>query len=322
MKSTNTHDLIDRVLRDLDAAGPAVDDVRADERARSLFARVVASPPDAGAPGGRGAPGAAGASGAAEGEGLRRGLTPLGVRRSAGARRLVAVGVVAGVLGAGSVLAPQLFGASEALAWSAKPQRLTAEAAAAAEAACDEWVRDDIRGLDGVDLSGVRPVVTEARGSLILVYETDARPAPSDITCYVKGDRVIASGGSVATTTSPPLPPVPADSLQGNLGAVFSTSGGSIRGVTGRVGSDVVGVVLDSVAKGPVTATVRDGHFGAWWPDAPTTEQKENAAGPEITGATVTLRDGSTRPVSVEELSGRTTEELRTADTGGSAASG
>ena len=36
-------------------------------------------------------------------------------------------------------------------------------------------------------------------------------------------------------------------------------------------------------------------------------------------GATVTLRDGSTRHVSVEELSGRTSAELSRPDTGGSA---
>lgn len=95
---------------------------------------------------------------------------------------------------------------------------------------------------------------------------------------------------------------------------------GSVRGVLGRVGSNVVGVVFDTVAKEPVTATVRNGHVAVWWPDAPTTEQQENArTAPEIRGATVTLRDGSTREVTVEELSGRTTEELSRADTGGSA---
>ncbi len=82
-------------------------------------------------------------------------------------------------------------------------------------------------------------------------------------------------------------------------------------------------VVLDTVAKGRVTATVREGHFAAWWPDAPTTEGQENArTAPEITGATLMLRDGSTRWASVEELSGRTTEELARQDTGGSADGG
>jgi hypothetical protein len=112
---------------------------------------------------------------------------------------------------------------------------------------------------------------------------------------------------------------VPANSILVGLGAVSSTSSGSIRGVTGRVGSNVIGVVFHTVAKGPVTATVRNGHIAAWWPDAPTAEQQENArTAPEIRGATVTLRDGSTRDISVEELSGSTTEELALPDTGGS----
>lgn len=291
---------VDEVLAGLDPAEThRTFDVASDGRAQAMLRRVVATP--------SGEPLAF--SGGAQ-QGSRRPL----------ARRIVAVAGVAAAFAIGSVAAPRLLGGGEALAWSATPQALSTERAAEAEAACDEWVRDEARGLDGADLSGLRPVVTEARGSLVLVYETDSRPAPSDITCYVQDGRVVASGGSVATTTSPPAPSVAADSLFGHLGAVFSTSSWSIRGVTGKVGSDVVGVVLHSVAQGPVTATVRDGHFGAWWPDTPTTEAQENAAtAPEITGATVTLRDGSTRRVTVEELSGRTTEELGRADTGGSA---
>ena len=69
-----------------------------------------------------------------------------------------------------------------------------------------------------------------------------------------------------------------------------------------------------------MTATVREGHFAAWWPDAPTNEVQEKAlTAPEITGAVVTLRDGTSRRVTVEELSDRTTEELARQDTGGSA---
>jgi hypothetical protein len=239
------------------------------------------------------------------------------------ARRAVAVAGVVAAIAIGSVAVPRLLGGGEALAWSATPQSLSPAVAAEAQAACDEWVRGDAARLDGADLSALRPVVTEARGSLVLVFATDSRPAPSDITCYVQDGRVVASGGSVATAASPPAAPVLADSLHGDLGAVYSTPSGSIRGVTGRVGTDIVTVVLDSVAQGPVTATVREGHFAAWWPDAPTSEAKENAAtAPEITGATVTLRDGSTRHVTVEELSGRTTEELGAPDEGGSASAG
>ncbi len=298
---------LDEALAGLDAAEThQTVDVTADERAQAMMRRIVATP----------AGGALASSGAAR-QGSRRPV----------ARRVVAVGSVAAALAVGSIVAPKFFGASTALAWSATPQTVTAEQAREAQDACDASIRDSQEHAAGLDLPAeqrpvrteLRPVITELRGSLVLVYATDAKPAPSHVTCYVRDGEVVASGGSVATPSSAPLPPVAAGSLHGDLGAVYSTSGGSIRGVTGNVGSDVVGVVLHSVAKGPVTATVRDGHFGAWWPDAPTTEAQENAAtGPEVTGATVTLRDGTTRRVTVEELSGRTTEELARPDQGGS----
>jgi hypothetical protein len=285
-------------------------DPASDERAQAMLRRIVGTP-------------AAGqlASSGGDRQGSRRPV----------ARRVVAVGSVAAALAVGSIVAPKFFGASTALAWSATPQTVTAEQAREAQEACDASIRDSQEHAAGLDLPAgqrpvrtqLRPVITELRGSLVLVHETDSRPAPSEITCYVEDGHVVASGGSVATAASPPAAPVPADSLHGDLGAVYSTPSGSIRGVTGRVGGDVVAVVLDSVAQGPVTATVNDGHFGAWWPDAPTSEARENAAtAPEITGATVTLRDGSTRRVTVEELSGRTTEELGAPDEGGSASAG
>jgi hypothetical protein len=302
---------LEDVLRHLDAAQtPTAVDLDGDERARAMLQRVMATPvAEPAALAGR------------PGQGAR---PPL-------ARRAVAVGSVAAVLALGSIVAPKFFGASAALAWSATPQTVTAEQAREAQEACDASIRESQEHAAGLDLPAeqrpvrteLRPVITELRGSLVLVYATDSKPAPSQVTCYVRDGDVVASGGSVATSSSVPLPPVAADSLHGDLGAVYSTPGGSIRGVTGNVGSDVVAVELDSVARGPVTATVKDGHFAAWWPDAPTSEAKENSAtAPEITGATITLRDGSTRRVTVEELSGRTTEELGAPDEGGSATAG
>jgi len=325
MNKTQWNETIDVALRGLDAAESAGAGADGGEQARVLFARIIAERermpggPAAGRPAGRRPVG-----------GRSGGTRPVGGRSAA--RRAVAVGAVAAALVAGSIVAPKFFGGSSGrgtlLAWSAMPQSLNVALAREAEEACDASIRESQEHFAGLDLPAaegpvvteLRPVITELRGSLVLVYATDSRPAPSTMTCYVEDGDVVATGGSAATAASAPLPPIAADSLHGDLGAVYSTSGGSIRGVTGNVGSDVVAVVLDSVAKGPVTATVKDGHFAAWWPDAPTTEEKENAAtGPEITGATVTLRDGTTRQVSVEELSGRTTEELGRAGRGGSA---
>jgi hypothetical protein len=291
---------LDDALLGLDAAETSADlDVRADPRARELLARILSAP-----------------------------LAADSVEASApapGRRRLVrlvaAVGAVGVAVAVATTAVPHLpGGGGEALAWSATPQALSAEAAREAEQACTAAVLDDPSPVEGVDQSRMRPVITEARGSLVLVYLSDRAASPSESTCYVRDGRVEGMTGSLATPQSPPAPPVPANSILVGLGAVSSGPWGSIRGVTGRVGSDVVGVVFDTVAKGPVTATLRNGHVAAWWPDAPTTEQQENArTAPEIRGATLTLRDGSTREVSVEELSGRTAEELSQPDTGGSA---
>ncbi|GII80220.1 hypothetical protein Sru01_52020 [Sphaerisporangium rufum] len=247
--------------------------------------------------------------------------TPSPLRwRSRTARRAVAFGAVAATITAGLVAYPSLFGGGQALAWSPAPGNLSASAAREAETACAAANRDDHAEAPGTDRSRMRPVITEARGSLVMVYLTDGAPAPSDLTCYLRDGSVVAMGGSLATPQSPPAPAVAPESALVHLGSVFSTDSTSIRGVTGRVGADVVGMVFDTVAKGPVTATVRQGHVAVWWPDAPTTEEQENAATtPEIRGATLTLRDGSTRQAGVEELTGRTTEELTRPDQGGSA---
>lgn len=303
---------LETILRDLDAAASPSLDARRDPQAQVVLTRILESrAPD---------------SRAEESAGDRDPSRPTPATppaRGRLARRSLAVTTVAAVITVGSVAVPNFFGDGEAIAWSATPQPVSADLLHSAEQACTDQVVDDPSPVEGVDRSRMRPVISDARGSYILVYLTDRAPSPSSSTCYVQGGRVVAMTGSMATTTSPVEPPVPADSVRLALGAVTSTSAGSIRGVTGRVGPQVVGVVLDSVAQGAVTATVRDGHVAAWWPDLPTSEARENAlTAPEITGATLTLRDGSTRWASVEELSGRTAEELSRPDTGGSASGG
>jgi hypothetical protein len=289
---------IDAALLRLDAAETSADiDVGADARAGRILDHVLAAPF---------AP-----------EVSRRAPSAGGYRRQV-VRRAVAVGGVAAAIALVSVAVPHLVGGDQ-IAWSAVPQSLPAGDAREAQQACIAAVLDDPSPVEGVDQSRMRPVITEARGSLVLVYLTDRAASPSESTCYVRDGRVEGMTGSLATPQSPPAPPVPANSILVGLGAMSSTPSGSIRGVTGRVGSEVVGVVFHTVAKGPVTATVRNGHVAAWWPDAPMNEQQENATAPEIYGATVRLRDGSTREISVEELSWPKTEGLSRPDTGGSA---
>ncbi|GII67384.1 hypothetical protein Skr01_74690 [Sphaerisporangium krabiense] len=300
-ENTFTDGRLDQILTGLDPAVTSPGLVTgSDAKAQAVLRRVL--------------------SGAEDQTSVTTAVPPQPRRLLTAARRAAVFGAVAATITAGFVVGPSLFRGGQALAWSATPQALSTSAAHQAETACVKAVLDDPAPVEGADRSRMRPVITEARGSLVLVYLTDRAPSPSESTCYVRDGSVVGMGGSLATPQSPPAPAVAPKSVLVALGGVLSTSSGSIRGVSGRVGADVVGVVFDTVAKGPVTATVREGHVAVWWPDAPTTESRENAAtAPEIRGATLTLRDGSTRQVTVEELTGRTTQELNRPASGGSA---
>ena len=71
-----------------------------------------------------------------------------------------------------------------------------------------------------------------------------------------------------------------------------SDADSSYRDITGRVGSDVASVVLNTRQQGPVEATVHGGYFAAWWPGPPIVRLQ--GPGPEPT-ITVILKDGTSR---------------------------
>ncbi len=64
----------------------------------------------------------------------------------------------------------------------------------------------------------------------------------------------------------------------------------------GRAGADVTSVVLHTSAQGDVRASMAEGLWAAWWPSP--------ESDPEVGGttATLTLRDGTTRQVSLDDL--------------------
>jgi len=263
------------VLATLDPALTAEDlDPRTDVRAQAILARALAAPgQDAGAP---------------------------STRPRSRRRRVTLVATVAAATAA-IVIAPTYLGGSGGTAWSAVPTTDKA-AAATAETACAAQVQSEQvpDSMGSVDLSRMAPVLSDVRGPLVLVYLTDGR---SEMSCYFE-DGKAGLTGSIATTDGPPARTVPADSVAGSGGSVTATDLGLTRAVTGRVGADVVSVVLDTVAKGPVTATVVGEYFAAWWPDESITDESEDRASPgdELKGVTVTLRDGSVHSVTVAEL--------------------
>ncbi|TXK43321.1 hypothetical protein [Nonomuraea sp. C10] len=290
------NDTLDHALRDLDpAVTPADLDTNIDPKARALLARVVATDP------------------------MEAPVPTTSSPRLLTTRRLTAVGAGVAVGITAALLLPGVFGGGSAMAaWTATPHTVSGDRAADAQEKCLDNARDTAKRTTGREL-GFRPVVTEGRGPWTLVYVNDDSSYLAEITCLLHDGDLVGSHGSTPGPDAQPLPPVPAESARAALGAVMSTSEESVRTVTGRVGADVVGLELSTEAKGSVTATVTGGYFAAWWPDAPTTEQRERVS-PRggVKSVTAILQDGSRHSVSLEELTGRTSAQLNTSATGGS----
>jgi len=104
----------------------------------------------------------------------------------------------------------------------------------------------------------------------------------------------------------------PAVVLAPNMAEVTGGGGGGDEtGTTyssiGRVGSDVASVVINTIQQGPVTATIHDGYFAAWWPGpalAPMHMPKKGEPAPPEPAAptyTLILKDGTVRAAIPQE---------------------
>ncbi len=148
-------------------------------------------------------------------------------------------------------------------------------------------------------LQAMPAVVAEDRGSWRFVVMSDGRWSSSCLQQRSTLDRVVsalgggdgfAGGGGLTSLEGLPEPTarevrtvdVMGSSVSGTLRASSSVSS-----VTGRVGADVAGVVIEPVGHPKVMATVADGWFAGWWPEA-------DAELAVDFGLTVTLRDGTT----------------------------
>lgn len=258
------------LLKTLDPATTAEDlDVANDPTAQAVLQRLLASPP---APAPR-------------------------PRRT---RRLVlAAGVAGAVAALMAILAPSFLGGPQpaTAAWSPIARPLDGTAFAEAEAACRTIWTDTME----VPLApGVTTYVAEARGRWTFVYASDPSGA-HQYTCRLLDGR-FAGGG--ASSTDEARPPVPADGVLGAPQSASSNSQGSYWDSTGVVGADVVSLVLQTVEQGAVTATIADGHFAAWWPGPPTGGPGDAGRPEGVISATLTLRDGSTRTLTAQQLIG------------------
>jgi hypothetical protein len=97
--------------------------------------------------------------------------------------------------------------------------------------------------------------------------------------------------GSIA---APAAGTVPSNTVVPGIGGSGGVDQNTYSWSTGRVGSEVASVVINTVEKGPVEATVHDGYFAAWWPVPPgVLAAKPGPHRPEPT-YTLTLANGTT----------------------------
>lgn len=224
--------------------------------------------------------------------------------RRAGRRSWRMAALVATTAAVAAVVLPSVLSGSSTAAWSAVP-RLDPQAASRAEAACTRHVGELASRvpaeLRDADVSRMRPVITDVRGSAVLVLMADGR---SELTCLYDGTVVTGSGGVIDDRPSGVDERPGPGGIWGYPGAILSYDSSSLRAVTGEVGPDVAEVVLETTASGPVTASVADGHFAAWWPDPAVSDEREDSSSPgdELRYLTVTTRDGASHRVSVPDF--------------------
>ena len=169
-----------------------------------------------------------------------------GKRRWLLAAAVVAAAAVA--LVASTSTAPPAFAS-----WTAVPARPSTADAAEAVHSCDDAVRPG---------GTPSPVLLERRGDLVMVLVADrGRMA---VCLWSKGSR---SRGSIAGSVeeSGPAPAGRDVDISIELGT-WSQGDGAWAAVSGRAGPDVAELVISRDDGGPVTATVQDGRFAAWWP--------------------------------------------------------
>lgn len=264
MTRTTTDAAIDAALRSLDAAPGGDLSEPEHQRADQLFDRIVATPPDA-------------VTDPAPGQ-----LVPARRRR----RGLLAG---AGVVVVAVVTAPALLlgGGGAYGSWTATPEPLPADAAAAAAETC--------RATLAVPDEGEGFAIAERRGAwtYVLLVGPGMEAAclmPNDDEGRPVGDR---DGFLGSYDLDPPAPPAlgPED-LEETTSMSNNTDDGEVVWVEGYVGSDVAGVTVHTSSGLDITASVVEGRFAAWWPSV--VQSSENPEG-ESWSYTAHLADGEPR---------------------------
>ena len=165
---------------------------------------------------------------------------------------------------------PTLAGNTEFASWTPTSQAVTpAEAAKAGKDCTTKLVRLGVIGPAHpspgltVDQPG-EAVVVDRRGPWTFVLTEGGQNGDFQAICLYddngSGKEVSGQLGSFAPGA------VPSNTVVVGIPGVGGIDQDTYSWRTGRVGSDVASVVVNTVEKGPVKATVHDGYFAAWWP--------------------------------------------------------
>jgi hypothetical protein len=164
-------------------------------------------------------------------------------------------------------------------------------------------------GSDGKMVAQSHTFLVERRGVWTFVLLTgpgEKGRGGFQATCLMKdsaaavagGPNTGGGGGSSARSYDGPAVLLAPNTAEVTDSGYSSTSTGSIWSSIGRVGSDVASVVINTVEQGPVTATIHDGYFAAWWPGPIMAFPKKGEPAPPAPASptyTLILKDGTIR---------------------------
>ena len=212
-----------------------------------------------------------------------------------------------------AVVAPRGIAGNTAFAsWTATTKAMTPAETAAAGKKCTAQYSGPGGfgpGSDGKMVAQSHTVLVERRGVWTFVLLTgpgEKGRGGFQATCLMNDSAAAASGGAntgggggggAIAYDGPALVLAP------NTAEVTSSGGsgdstGSTWSSIGRVGSDVASVVINTIEQGPVTATIHDGYFAAWWPGPIVTLPKKGEPAPTEPASptyTLILKDGTIR---------------------------
>lgn len=227
---------------------------------------------------------------------------PRGRSTARAARWLVPVAAAS----AGVFALSTLLGGTDAYAsWTAYPTGTTVAPSSPGGQWCTTWWSMDNAELD----TRIRPVLTEVRGDHTLVVGRGAGGVNALCLARTNESEPEASGGT-QVWTAPTVETQPGNISMTGYGTQSEADRDpspedidpAFSAITGQVGDGVTAVVVNTPQQGPVTASVVDGTFAAWWPWEMTWG---DPAYPDLT-FDVELADGTRlKAVSMEEIDHR-----------------